>query len=86
MYDLVKDPDELNNVYDDPAYRDVRTRLKKQFAQLRKDVGDDGSHYPKCEEIVQEFWDYDAADRQRAIQLSHEFLIQREASLAKREK
>jgi arylsulfatase A-like enzyme len=86
LYDMVKDPNELNNVYDDPAYRNVRTTLKKQFAQLRKDVGDDGSHYPKCEEIVQEFWDYDDTDRQKAIELSHAFLARREASLAKRKK
>ena len=32
LYDLVKDPDELNNVYDDPAYAAVRDRLKTQFA------------------------------------------------------
>lgn len=86
LYDLVKDPQELNNVYDDAACRDVRTALKIQFAQLRKDVGDDGSHYPQCEEIVQEFWDYDAADRARAIELSNAFLARREASLAKGKK
>jgi len=81
MYDLQKDPDELNNVYDDPTYADVRDQLKADFAKLRKDIGDDGSHYPRCEAVVQEFWDYDDADAAKAIELSHAFLQTREASL-----
>ena len=81
LYDLQKDPEELNNVYDDPGYAEVRDQLKVQFAQLRKDIGDDGSHYPECEKVVQEFWDYDGADRAKAVELSHAFLKRREASL-----
>lgn len=84
LYDLVKDPSELNNVYDAPAYRDIRDQLKSDFAALRKRIGDDGSHYPKCESVVQEYWDFDEADRQKAIQVSHEFKERREASLRKR--
>ena len=84
LYDLVKDPRELNNVYDQPEYREVRDRLKVQFAKLRLDVGDDGSHYPACERIVQEFWDYDEADRQRAIKISNQFRRRRNAELADR--
>ena len=81
LYDLAKDPDELNNVYDDPAYAQTRDELKTQLSQLRQDIGDDGSHYPKCEAVVREFWDYDAADRQKAIQLSSDFRRRREESL-----
>lgn len=81
LYDMIADPQELNNVYDDPAYAKVRDELKQQFAELRLSVKDDGSHYPKCEEVVQEFWDYDAADKAKAIELSHEFRTRREASL-----
>ena len=86
LYDLVKDPEELVNVYDDPAYRSVRDELKARFAELRIEIGDDGSHHPKCEAVVQEFWDYDEDDRAKAIELSHEFKKLREASLAKRRK
>ncbi len=82
LYDLTADPRELNNVYEHPAYQTVRDHLKTQFAQLRKDVGDDGTHYPECETIVQEFWDYDADDQAQAIQISHDFLARRKASLA----
>jgi arylsulfatase A-like enzyme len=81
LYDLVKDPNERVNVYDRPSYRVVRDQLKRQFADLRLQVGDDGSHYPKCEEVVQAFWDYDDADRQKAIEISRAFRLRREGEL-----
>lgn len=84
LYDMVKDPEELNNVYDDAAYTTIRDELKTQFAALRKHVGDDGSHYPKAEAVVQEFWDYDEADRKKAIAISADFRKRREASLNNR--
>jgi N-acetylglucosamine-6-sulfatase len=86
LYDLVKDPQELHNVYDDPAYAGLRDELKKQFAKLRKDIGDDGSHHPDCEKVVQEFWDYDEADRARAIEISHQYKARREAPKKRRGK
>ncbi|MFT4637499.1 MAG: arylsulfatase A-like enzyme [Verrucomicrobiales bacterium] len=84
LYDLVKDPSELNNVYDDPAYTTVRDELKAAFAMKRKEIGDDDSVYPKCEAVVQEFWDYDEADRAKAVKISHEFLKKREAFLQRK--
>lgn len=83
LYDLQKDPQELNNVYDHPDYRSIRNRLKTQFAQLRHEIGDDGSHYPACEKIVQEFWDYSEEDKAKAIEISHQFLTTRLAELEK---
>ncbi|MDF1756104.1 MAG: sulfatase [Verrucomicrobiales bacterium] len=85
LYDLVADPEELNNVVDDPNYTAIRDQLKKQLAELRLKIGDDGTHYPKCEAVVQEFWDYDEADRKKAIQISHQFKALREKELAERE-
>ena len=86
LYDLSKDPDELVNVYDNPDYAEVRDELKAQFAQLRKEIGDDGSHYPECEAVIQEFWDYDKQDQQKAIQISHDFKARREAMLENRKR
>ena len=83
LYDLNRDPSELNNVYDNPEYKNVRNQLKAQFAQLRLDVGDDGSHYPETEKVVQEFWDYSDQDRRKAIEISASFKKKREAELAK---
>ena len=83
LYDLNRDSSELNNVYDNPEYKNVRNQLKAQFAQLRLDVGDDGSHYPETEKVVQEFWDYSDQDRRKAIEISASFKKTREAELAK---
>ena len=77
LYDLKKDSAELNNVYDDPLYINERERLKKQLANLRKIVGDDGSHYPEAEKVVQEFWDYTDSDREKARKISGEYLQRR---------
>ena len=35
LYDRLKDPNEMNNVYDDVAYQDVVTQLKVQLQELR---------------------------------------------------
>jgi arylsulfatase A-like enzyme len=43
MYDLKADPNEMNSVYDDPAYADVRAELQAELKRLRKElnVGED---------------------------------------------
>ncbi len=40
LYDLQKDPNELNNVYEDPAYADIITDLKAELKRLQKKYGD----------------------------------------------
>jgi uncharacterized sulfatase len=49
LYDLKKDPHELNNVYDDPAYADKVVELKAELERLRKFYGDsdDNKFMPK---------------------------------------
>ena len=41
LFDLEKDPDELNNVYADPAYADVLKSLKAELEEKRRALGDD---------------------------------------------
>ncbi|MCD9023727.1 sulfatase family protein [Cohnella silvisoli] len=41
LFDLVRDPRELNNVYGDPAYDSIVTELKLELARIRLEVGDD---------------------------------------------
>ena len=41
LYDLDKDPHELNNIYDDPANAGVVARLKRELERLRTVYGDD---------------------------------------------
>ncbi|MEZ6136740.1 MAG: sulfatase [Pirellulaceae bacterium] len=82
LYDLIADPMETRNVVDEPRNKELVANLKQRLASLRERVGDDGSHYPKCEAVVREFWDYDEQDRKKAIALSHEYLQRRQAELA----
>ena len=44
MYDLVKDPAELHNVYNDPAQRETVERLKKELYRLKKELKDDDQY------------------------------------------
>lgn len=41
LFDLVKDPREVNNVYADPAYTDVVAKLKAEMNRLKKELKDD---------------------------------------------
>ncbi|WP_294958570.1 sulfatase [uncultured Flavobacterium sp.] len=40
LYDREKDPNELHNVYNDPAYKDVAETMKKKLQELRKKYKD----------------------------------------------
>lgn len=81
LYDLINDPHETVNLYHDPAHSDLVAKLKRQLADTRKRVGDDGSHFPAAERVIQEFWDYDTKDRKKAEMISRKFLLRREAEL-----
>jgi len=41
LYDLERDPHELNNIYDDPANAGLVKRLKRELERLRRKYGDD---------------------------------------------
>jgi arylsulfatase A-like enzyme len=58
LYDLQKDPHELNNVYYDPLYHVVVRRLKADLGRLREKYGD--SH-----ELTQEILRKDQQRRKR---------------------
>ncbi len=48
LYDRMKDPSELNNVYDDPAYESIVTQLKIELKEMR-------IKYQDSEELDQKF-------------------------------
>jgi len=83
LYDLASDPAETINLYDNPENTDLVADLKARLATLRQRIGDDGTHYPACEQILQEYWNYDTSSREKAIQISHEFLARRLGELAR---
>ncbi len=42
LYDLKKDPHEINNVADDPKYKKALADMQKQLARFRKSINDQG--------------------------------------------
>lgn len=40
MYDLQNDPEELNNIYEDPNYKEVRANMHEKLKKLREKYGD----------------------------------------------
>ena len=81
LYNIKRDPFETNNLYHNPKHTKTRTELKRRLAALRKRVGDTGNDFPETEKVVQEFWDYSAADREKARMISSKLLRQRRESL-----
>ena len=57
LFDLKKDPAEMNNVYHDPAYAQVVKQLKAQLLDLKKDLGDTDDQNPEMFERVKKYWD-----------------------------
>jgi len=43
LYDITEDPAQLNNLADDPAYQDVKKRLRRALDRWRRSEGDPGA-------------------------------------------
>ena len=71
FYDLNKDPQEMDDRYDDPQYATVIAGLKVQLRQLREQYGETDAKYPAVQKIVDEFWDTTDKTRAAAVQISH---------------
>lgn len=56
LFDLEKDPHEMNNVFNDPSYADVVADLKKLLLERKKAVGDTDDAYPELMEQRKKYW------------------------------
>lgn len=52
LYDLQEDPEELHNVYGDPAYRELREQLKAQLWTLQAELKDEPHHSQPVPDLV----------------------------------
>ncbi len=57
LYDMRKDPEEMNNLYGNPKYAAVVADLKAQLKQMRKDLNEEDQRYPEIEAVINKYWD-----------------------------
>ena len=55
MYDLRKDPNELNNVYHNKDYTSIREDLRKLLFLLKKKYDDEDKKYPELYELTKQY-------------------------------
>ena len=46
LYDLKQDPEELHNLYGDPAHAELTRQLAARLEALRRETGDDYTYQP----------------------------------------
>ncbi|MCD6376488.1 MAG: sulfatase [Caldisericaceae bacterium] len=56
LFDLEKDPHEMNNVYNDPAYQDIVKQLKNELLKLKEKYDDKDEKYPDLMALRQKYW------------------------------
>ncbi len=56
FFDLEKDPNEMNNIYNYPAYSDLIKDLKEELLQLKEYYGDTDEQYPELRKVREKYW------------------------------
>ncbi len=56
LYDLLEDPHELRNVYDESRYAPIVTQLKQDLLRLKTDLDDEDEAYPELMALRKEHW------------------------------
>jgi uncharacterized sulfatase len=57
LYDLKKDPKEVNNVYNSPEYKAVIEELKVELLRLKDEYKDGDEAFPDLQKVIAENWD-----------------------------
>lgn len=57
FYDLKNDPNELNNLYGDPAYAETIAKLKSDLKAMREELNETDAKYPHIQKIIDENWE-----------------------------
>ncbi|TLX78147.1 sulfatase [Labilibacter sediminis] len=56
LYDLKKDPNEMNNLYGNPKYTRKIQQLKEQLLELKRELGDEDTNYPAMNDVITNYW------------------------------
>ncbi len=57
LFDLADDPQETNNVYEDPRYKGAAVMLKAALDRLKVKLGDFDQRYPELMKVREEYWE-----------------------------
>lgn len=56
FYDMKKDPQEMQNEYNNPKYAEIIKTMKVQLANERKQLNEEDANYPHIEEVISKHW------------------------------
>nr|WP_087522685.1 sulfatase [Polaribacter sp. SA4-12] len=56
FYDLKNDPEELHNKYNDPAYKNIISKMKVELKKQRIELNETDAKYPTIQAIVDKHW------------------------------
>ena len=56
LFDLEKDPNEMNNIYNNSDYSDIVKELKTRLLELKEQYGDTDEKYPELMSVRKKFW------------------------------
>ena len=56
FYDLEKDPQEKNNRYADPEYKETIAQLKEELKRSRVELNETDQNYPHIQKVIDEHW------------------------------
>lgn len=56
FYDLSVDPEENNNAYNDPKYKDVIAQMKAELLEQRQVYAETDANYPHIQAIIDKHW------------------------------
>ncbi|WP_366183782.1 sulfatase [Flavobacterium ovatum] len=56
FYDLKNDPEEMNNRYKDPKYKDIIASLKEEILKQRKELNETDANYPEIQKVIDKHW------------------------------
>ncbi len=76
LYDLEKDPYELDNIYDNPKNAKLVMQLKAQFFKMRSENGAADEKFP-VNKVINEYWEYDKEAKNKAIVISKNYAEER---------
>ncbi|MGD1895083.1 MAG: sulfatase [Cyclobacteriaceae bacterium] len=56
MFDLKNDPQEMQNIYNDPTNAETIAQLKEQLLELKQQYDDTDDQYPEMQQVHQEYY------------------------------